>query len=113
MIVELAPCQVANVTWVGIDEHRAVASITVDGLTHHVTIDVGDDGALKTVLLPRWGNPDKGPFQLHTFGVMCDGEFSAGGYILPLHMRAGWWLGTPEWEQGEFFRATIDGARFF
>ncbi len=103
----------ANVTWVGIDEHRAMASITVDGLAHHVTVDVGDDGALKTASLPRWGSPDKGPFQLHTFGVMCDGEFTSGGYTVPRHIRAGWWLGTREWEQGEFFRATIDQARFF
>ena len=63
--------------------------------------------------LPRWGNPDKGPFRLHTFGVIFDGEFSTDGYTLSRQMKAGWWLGTPEWEQGEFVRATIDGARFF
>ncbi len=102
-----------NVAWDAIDDHQATATITVDDLAHHVTIDVADDGALRTVSLPRWGNPDKGRFKLHTFGVICDGEFTADGYTLPGRIKAGWWLGTPEWEQGEFFRATIDQARFF
>jgi hypothetical protein len=102
-----------NVTWAAIDEHHAVASIIIDGRIHEVTIDVADSGALRTVSLPRWGSPDKTPFQLHTFGVFCDGEFTTEGYTLPRRVSAGWWPGTPKWEQGEFFRATIDQARFY
>ncbi len=63
--------------------------------------------------LPRWAKPDKRPFQLHTFGVMCSDEFTADGYTLPRTIRAGWWPDTPQWEEGEFFRATIDQGRFF
>ena len=102
-----------NVTWAAIDDHHALATIIIDQQAHEVTINVDDDGTLRSVSLPRWAKPDKEPFQLHTFGVFCDGEFSTGGYTLPRHFSAGWWPGTPKWEQGEFFRATLDDARFF
>lgn len=101
------------ITWQGIDERRAVAAISIDGLEHQVTVEVDDAGGLRSVALPRWANPDKGPFQLHTFGVLCDGALTSGGYTVPRTVRAGWWLGTPRWDVGEFFRATIDEARFF
>lgn len=101
-----------NVIWHAIDDHRAIATVTIDQLAHEVTITVAGSGALRSVSLPRCGNPDTGPFQLHTFGVTFDGEFSADGCSLPRHIKAGWWPDTPR-EQGEFFRATLDGARFF
>jgi hypothetical protein len=102
-----------NVSWDALDDHHAMAAITVDGLTHNVTITVGDDGALKNISLPRWANPDNELFGMHTFGVICDGEFTTAGYTLPRYLRAGWWPDTPEWEKGEFFRAYLDHARFF
>ncbi len=103
-----------HVAWDGIDDDRAMAHIAIDGSTHDVTIDVDADGAIRSLSLPRWAQPDKkAPFQLHTFGVFCDGQLETGGYTIPRTVRAGWWPDTPRWEQGEFFRATIDGARFF
>lgn len=103
-----------TVAWEPIDGNRAMAHITIDGGQHDVTIDVDARGELRTLSLPRWAKPDKqGPFQLHTFGVICGGELASGGYTLPRTIRAGWWPGTPRWEQGEFFRATIDEVRFF
>jgi hypothetical protein len=103
-----------NVTWDAIDDdHQAMAAITIDGLVHNVTITVGDDGVLKSITLPRWSNPDQEIFRMHTFGVMCDGEFTTDGYTLPRYIRAGWWPDTPEWDKGEFFRAYLDQARFF
>ncbi len=103
----------SNVTWAAIDDHHATATVIIDQRPHDVTIDVSDDGTLRALSLPRWAKPDKGPFQLHTFGVFFDGEFSTEGYTLPRHVKAGWWPSTPKWEQGEFFRATLDQARFF
>lgn len=101
-----------GVVWHPIDDRQAIATVTIDGLDHHVTVSVGDDGAVQTISLPRWADADGGGFRLHTFGVICDGERTFGGYRLPHRIRAGWWLGTPEWAEGEFFRATIDDARF-
>ncbi len=83
-----------NVAWAAIDDHHAVARITIDQRTHEVTIEVADNGALKTLSLLRRGNPDTRPFQLHTFGVNFDGEFTTDGYTLPRHVTAGWWPGT-------------------
>ncbi len=102
-----------NSTWHGIDDHRAVATITIDGEPHAVTVTVDDVGTLTTISLPRWANPDKGPFQLHSFGVMFDGEFTTAGYTLARTISAGWWPATPRWVDGEFFRATLDHVRFF
>ena len=99
--------------WEGLDDDRAVAAIAIDGTTHAVTIEVDTGGRLRSLSLPRWAQPDKGPFQLHTFGVVCDGELEADGYTLPRTVRAGWWPGTPRWAQGEFFRATIDQVHLF
>lgn len=102
------------VAWEGIDDDRSVGRLTIDGTIHDVTIDVAADGALRSLSLPRWAKPGKRePFRLHTFGVFTDGELKVDGYTLPRTVRAGWWPGTPQWEQGEFFRATIDQARFF
>lgn len=102
-----------DVIWQEIDDRRAVAAVTIDGTEHQVTIEVDEAGALRALSLPRWAKPDKAPFQLHTFGVFFDGELPAGGYTLPRTIRAGWWPGTNRWAKGEFFRATIDRARFF
>ncbi len=102
-----------DVVWSGIDDDRAIATIAIGAFTHDVTIDVDEYGALRTVTLPRWGSPDKNAHQIHTFGVMCEAETTFGGYTVPSTMRAGWWLGTERWAQGEFFRCRIEHAEFF
>jgi hypothetical protein len=101
-----------GVTWRGIDFRRAVATVDVGEFTHEVTIEVDDLGVLRSVRLPRWGNPDQGPFEEHIFGVMCEGERDFGGCALPATLRAGWWPGTDRWAAGEFFRCEIDRAEF-
>lgn len=100
------------VVWHEVDDHRATATVTIGAFVHHVTIDVDDRGRLHSVALPRWGNPDKGSFAEHTFGVECEGETSFDGYTRPATIRAGWWFGTERWTDGEFFRCTIDRAEF-
>jgi len=102
-----------DVTWREIDDNRAIASMVTGAFTHQVTIEVDDHGSLRTVFLPRWASPDKGPFREHLFGVECEGETTFDGYTLPASIRAGWWFGSDRWAEGEFFRCTIDRAEFF
>ena len=101
-----------GVTWQAIDDHRATATTTVGAFTHEVTINVDDAGVLRSSSLPRWGRPDSGPFQDHTFGVMFDGQQTIDGYSIATSIRAGWWFGTERWDEGEFFRCTVAGAEF-
>ncbi|MEO9222023.1 MAG: DUF6544 family protein, partial [Mycobacteriaceae bacterium] len=88
-IIGLTPGGALNptVTWHGVDDHRAVATIPIDGTDHDVTVDVSDGGTLQTISLPRWAKPDDGPFQLHTFGVICSDEFTTDGYTLARTIR--------------------------
>ncbi len=101
-----------TVEWQPGDHHHATATVTDGWYTHHVTVEIDDHGALRSVTLPRWGNPDKGPYAEHTFGVELGEERPFDGYLMPTRWRAGWWFGTDRWSEGEFFRATIDAATF-
>lgn len=102
----------AHVTWRADDAHHATAIVTTDSFVHHVTVHIDDEGQLRTITLPRWGNPGNSPFAEHTFGVELDGEATFDGYTIPTRLRAGWWYGTGRWGEGEFFRATIEHAEF-
>lgn len=102
-----------TISWQPGDGHQATATITRGELNSTVAVEVDDVGALRALTLPRWGNPDGGPYREHVFGVAFDGERDHGDYTLPTSMRAGWWFGTNRWAEGEFFRATIDHVEFF
>jgi hypothetical protein len=79
---------------------------------HRVTLEVDAEGRLRRESYPRWGGPDDARHREHAFGVVFEGEAVFGGYTIPSALRAGWWFATERWPEGEFFRATIDGARF-
>jgi hypothetical protein len=69
------------------------------------------NGRLKTVNMPRWGNPGRGEFRYANCGGFVDQEHTFGGYTIPTCMRIGWHFGTEEFEsEGEFFRVVIDNA---
>ncbi|MEW9550214.1 DUF6544 family protein [Nonomuraea sp. NPDC050783] len=96
--------------WKSLDEREAVASVPVDGEEHEVRLTVAADGRLERVTVPRWGNPDRGACRRHLFGVECLDELTFDGFTVPGRVRAGWWPGTPLWEEGELVRFTIDDA---
>ncbi len=79
---------------------------------HHVTIEVNEHGAARSVWLSRWGNPDGDAFVEHPFGVDLGNEAMFDGCTIPTTLRAGWAFGTDAWPDGMFFRATIDSARY-
>lgn len=93
------------------DPEVAVASLRVGGEEHHVRIRVSPEGAVRSVDLGRWGNPDGGDFGLHTFVVTVNGEERFDGVRLMSRFRAGWRT-EPEGPVDEFFRAEITAARF-
>jgi Family of unknown function (DUF6544) len=100
------------VSWHAVDEHHAAADVRIGDLVHRVTIGVNERGALRSVWLPRWGNPDGGAFAEHRFGVEFGSPAMFDGYRIPTVLRAGWGYGSDAWPEGVFFRATIDAARY-
>lgn len=61
----------------------------------------------------RWGNPEGKEFREEVFGVLFEETRSFGAYTIPSKIRAGWYFGTPKFEtEGEFFRATVEGAEW-
>jgi hypothetical protein len=99
-------------TWHAVDEQHASADVRIGDAVHHVTIEVDERGAVRSLWLPRWGNPDGRAFAEHAFGVEFGGESALDGYTIPATLRAGWGYGTDAWPEGVFFRATIDMARY-
>ncbi|MGC0418121.1 DUF6544 family protein [Embleya sp. AB8] len=95
-----------DVHWEPVDDTRARARVAVAGHPHEVTVTVTPSGALASVSLPRWGNPDGGPFREHRFTATCEGEVSRGGFLLPSGIRAGWDDAEP------FIRYDFDTAEF-
>lgn len=100
------------VRWTGIDDTRAVAAVTIGGRRHDVDVAISASGALESCTMTRWGDPDGGQFAGHAFGAQFEGEFRAGGYIVPAGARVGWWFGQPRWTDGEFFRFRIGRVTF-
>jgi hypothetical protein len=97
-----------GVRWRRVDDREAVATVAVGAFSHDVTVRRDERGRLRSVVLDRWGNPDRSGYARHPFGVELEGELAVGDDLVPASVRAGWWYGTARWEEGEFFRATLD-----
>ncbi|TMR93643.1 DUF6544 family protein [Nonomuraea basaltis] len=92
--------------------HRVIASIPVGEEHFDVTLNVAPDGRLTRVSVSRWGNPDKGAYRNHLFGVECEREVTVDGFTIPAWVRGGWWPGTERRAEGEFIRFSVDDALF-
>lgn len=66
-------------------------------------------GQLRQASVTRWGNPD-GYWKEQPFGVEILATETFGGVHVPASIKAGWWIGTPRWEQGQFIQAEVTHA---
>lgn len=82
------------------------------GETGRLTLEIESDGRLASMVMPRWGNPDGGAFGTHAFGGVVEREGTFDGFTIPTRVRAGWHFGSARWNEGEFFRVTIEAASF-
>jgi hypothetical protein len=102
-----------DVVWTEQDSFHPRAHFNVQNETADLDLAIDDHGRLKTVKLPRWGNPDGSDYGYVDFGILAEEENAFDGYTIPTRLRAGWYFGTDRFEsKGEFFRATIDGAQY-
>ena len=101
-----------EVTWTG-SGNEARASFLAHGDQAEIDYRFGPDGALQTACMERWGDPDGGEFGLVPFGALVEEEGWFEGYRIPTRLRVGWHLAGDHFDKdGEFFRVTIDEARF-
>ena len=99
-----------RVSWDQGDNGVAHAHFQVDAHGEDLSLTLSG-GALQSVALARWGNPDGGDFREVDFGAAVDQEASFAGYTIPVRLRVGWYFGTDRFEnEGKFFQATIDQA---
>lgn len=102
-----------DVSWKAPDSSRAHANFTAHGEAAVIDFAIDTHGALQSVSMPRWGNPEGAAFRYATFGGFLEKEAAFGGYTIPTRLRVGWHFGTERFEtEGEFFRAAIDSAAY-
>lgn len=102
-----------DTSWVPRDANHAQARITVARIATDVDLGVDDDGRLMSIALQRWGNPHAAQFHNAAFGGIAEQERTFDGYTIPTRLRIGWYFGSARFEsEGEFFRVTVDDARF-
>lgn len=101
------------VSWTAPEAAHARATLPVPGEIATLDLTIGDDGGLRRLALVRWGNPGGGPFRALPFGGIVQEERTFGGYTIPSRLRIGWHIDGDRFEDdGEFFRVTVDEARY-
>ena len=96
-----------------LDERRLAAQVSFAGAVGHLTLDCDPDGRVRTIVGPRWGDPDGQGHRYVAFGGVVEAERSFDGYTIPSQLRLGWHYGGPRFvDEGEFFRVTVDAAAF-
>ncbi len=102
-----------DVSWAEPDSSQARASFAVLGEKVEPAFTVDSAGRLESLELKRWGNPEDADFHYADFGGFAEDEATFGGYTIPTRLRAGWHFGSERFDsEGEFFRVTIDDAKY-
>ncbi len=102
-----------DVTWTQSDDSVIHARFTTHGETTQLNLATRNTGQVCGADLRRWGQPDGKAFRYRTFGGIFDEERTFDGYTIPTRLRVGWdYEANPDAWTGEFFRATIDDARY-
>jgi hypothetical protein len=103
----------ADVAWTGIDDQHFRGRFSAHGEAADISYAVDSEGRLRSVSMPRWGDPGNRSFGYAICGGVADEERTFGGYTIPTRLRVGWHFGSERFEsEGEFFRVTIDDAVF-
>lgn len=91
----------------------AEVSLSGHGGQTSMRIEVGERGELRSFRGERWGGPGNDAGRMVPFGGEVVRERELGGLLIPSEVRIGWYYGTDRFEdEGLFFRATVDEARF-
>ena len=99
-----------GVTWTADDDRHVRARYRLHDTPIEVRYRLDDHARPVAVVFDRWGDPDgTGVYGWHPFGVEVSGHARFGGLTIPHVGTAGWFFGTPRWDDGAFFRYRITG----
>lgn len=102
-----------GVSWTASDAFRSHARFDAHNESADIDCRIDEESRLKTINMPRWGDPGGAKFGYVSFVGIVEEEKSFGGYTIPSRTRAGWYFGTDRFEsEREFFQVTIDDASF-
>lgn len=97
-----------GVQWTADDEHHVAAHYRIGDLPLDVHYELNDDYRVLSLVLDRWGDPDRtGAWGWHPFGVEVTRHRTFGGVTIPSAGQAGWFFGTDRWPDGAFLRYEI------
>jgi hypothetical protein len=84
-----------GVTWVGVCDNVARATLVHNGISQSLDLTVGEDGHPTKVVISRWSNanPDK-IYRLQPFGGYLSDFRDFEGYTLPTRIEGGNFIGT-------------------
>ncbi len=94
-----------GVTWRAENRNLLVAAFEVPPERPEVRLTIDDTGAVLSVSVMRWGNPDQNDYGYIPFGGNVTAERSFGDLVLPSRVSVGWWFGTDRF--APFFEAEI------
>ncbi|MCA8979635.1 MAG: hypothetical protein KDC14_06380 [Planctomycetes bacterium] len=101
--------------WEPLDDAHCGARVRVGAEVSRVVLEVDGEGRLRSAGMQRHGTPDgpRTPFRSESFGCRALEERRFGEVRIPSRLSAGWYFGTPRYEEsGEFFRCVVDDAQF-
>jgi hypothetical protein len=97
-----------GVSWTAFDDRHIAFSYRLDDTDLDVQCMLDDEGRVRTIVLERCGDPDStGKSGLYLFGFEATGYATFDGVTIPSAGRAGCFIGTDRWREGEFFRYEI------
>jgi len=102
-----------DVRWTESDATPPEAIVRAHGEESHLELVLGESGALRSVKMARWGNPDGGVSHYEDFGGVAEEERTFDGITVATKLRIGWFFGTERFErEGEFIRVNVDEIAF-
>lgn len=97
-----------GIRWEAIDENEITATWKIYQEEQPVHLKLEKNGAVKAAFINRWGNPGGvKTFGYHTFGVNIEKHLRYKSTMIPAKGNAGWWFGSKQYDDGEFFRFEV------
>jgi hypothetical protein len=100
-----------GVSWQAISDCSIQANFKIDNEPIALTLTIDNDGKLREISLPRWGDKTKdGNWQYIPFAGKVESAKTFSGYTIASQITAGWWFGTDNYSA--FFQSAIVLAKF-
>ncbi|MGA9278258.1 DUF6544 family protein [Ilumatobacter sp.] len=102
----------AGARWVGIDDERAVVTISAAGTDVDVQVAIDDDGQIRWIGLDRWNSAAKPPAFASFGGSVNSTHTAPNGVCIAGRGAVGWDWHTPAEADGVFFHYSVTAADF-